>query len=332
MLKKLQGLKAEVPMLRMLSNMGVQDNEKQNELRASLGDVEGVLAKLEKNEETYDALKDLFFVLFKKSTREKFPELRDWLSKEKEARGNHPLGEVRVGGQIDLKPIPSEVAKKCDTARALNEGVKKKKTQRDLEKERKAMKKNKVKDEQKEKKKKKESVASEKAPALTLSQDEACDRLWKRLESAGVKPYREEKPDLEAERPVGHSTHNLFLKAKVTKKEFFYVMCTVKQSTHVDLKKLAKTLKVKSLRMARDRSCMCSSSGCITLLSLYNDTAAQCVPVIENSLMKEKTLRICAGCKDPLDHSQHNVVDIAPSEVTKLLSESGHADVRLMDF
>jgi len=115
-------------MLRMLSNMGVQDNEKQNELRASLGDVEGVLAKLEKNEETYDALKDLFFVLFKKSTREKFPELRDWLSKEKEARGNHPLGEVRVGGQIDLKPIPSEVAKKCDTARALNEGVKKKKT------------------------------------------------------------------------------------------------------------------------------------------------------------------------------------------------------------
>ena len=110
-------------------------------------------------------------------------------------------------------------------------------------------------------------------------------------------------------------------------------MVTVKQDTHVNLKELAKTLKVKSLRMAKDMSSMCLDHGCITVLQLYNDTAAQIVPVIENSLMKEKTLRICAGCKDPLDHSQHNVVDIPPSEILKLLNESGHGDtVKFMDF
>ena len=132
----LSGMEAEIPMLRMLSNMGVQDNEKQVSLRESLGsELEESLAKVEKNDATYDALKDIFFVLFKKSTRDKFPELRDWLSKEKDTRGNHPLGEVRIGDQIDRRPISTLVASACDRARLLNEGVKKKKSQRDVEKE-----------------------------------------------------------------------------------------------------------------------------------------------------------------------------------------------------
>ena len=33
-----------------------------------------------------------------------------------------------------------------------------------------------------------------------------------------------------------------------------------------------------------------------------------------------------AGCEDPLDHSQHNVVDIAPAQLDELLKESGHFD------
>ena len=325
----LSGMEAEIPMLRMLSNMGVQDNEKQVSLRESLGsELEESLAKVEKNDATYDALKDIFFVLFKKSTRDKFPELRDWLSKEKDTRGNHPLGEVRIGDQIDRRPISTLVASACDRSRLLNEGVKKKKSQRDLEKEKKAKKKS-VPEKPKEEKK----VESTKADPLSLGHNEARDRLWKRLKSAGITPYREKEPDLEAERPVGHSTHNLFLKAKETKKKYFYVLVTVKQDTHVNLKELQKTLKVKSLRMAKDKSAMCLDHGCITVLQLYNDTAAQIVPIIENSLMKEKTLRICAGCEDPLDHSQHNVVDIPPSEILKLLQESGHGDtVKFMDF
>ena len=47
-------MKGEIPMLRMLSNMGVQDNEKQVSLRESLGsELEESLAKVEKNDATY---------------------------------------------------------------------------------------------------------------------------------------------------------------------------------------------------------------------------------------------------------------------------------------
>ena len=35
---------------------------------------------------------------------------------------------------------------------------------------------------------------------------------------------------------------------------------------------------------------------------------------------------VLTGCEDPLDHSQHNVVDIAPAQLDVLLKESGHFD------
>ena len=45
-------------------------------------------------------------------------------------------------------------------------------------------------------------------------------------------------------------------------------------------------------------------SGCVTILALYNDTAAKVTPVIDKALMEMEALTICAGCDDPRDHSQ----------------------------
>jgi hypothetical protein len=61
-------------------------------------------------------------------------------------------------------------------------------------------------------------------------------------------PVGETGVDLQAERPVGHSTHNLFVKDKKSKKLF---MICHRQSAKCDLKTLSKELGVKELRMAR---------------------------------------------------------------------------------
>ena len=52
--------------------------------------------------------------------------------------------------------------------------------------------------------------------------------------------------------------------------------------------------------------------GCITCLSLFYDEADVPVQwVVDEQLLKTETWRVCAGCKDPLDHTQHNTTDIS---------------------
>ena len=46
---------------------------------------------------------------------------------------NHALGTTRIGDQIDLVPVSSQVARDSDLARNLNAGVKKKESQRQRE-------------------------------------------------------------------------------------------------------------------------------------------------------------------------------------------------------
>ena len=46
-------------------------------------------------------------------------------------------------------------------------------------------------------------------------------------------PYKEEDPDLSVEKPVGHDTHNLFVKDK-KKKKYFLIMA--RQSAKINLK------------------------------------------------------------------------------------------------
>jgi len=62
--------------------------------------------------------------------------------------------------------------------------------------------------------------------------------------------------------------------------------------------------------------------GCITALTM---TAAgdKATLAIDESLLSLPTLLLCAGCNDPLDHSQHNVVELSPTALLELLAEAG---------
>jgi len=351
-------LEAKVMSLEMLSNMGVQDSFLQTELCKEIAPVLLTRAAQFKEAEVYFAdnaflggdapntddgkafvgIHALLALLIPANRpignlESTCPSLRKWFMRCRSHYAEklpdvHCIGTSRIGSQIDRRPESLRAAAACERALALNVGQKKAKSQRDKEKAKKAK-------AAKAGKKTSPAPATEPAAAavapLTLDGSAGRERVWKRLEQAGIKPYKEIAPKLDAERPVGHSTHNLFLKAKKSKKKSFLVMVCARQAAKIDLKALAKELKVKSLRMAKDTSCMCLEEGCITPLQLYNDVAAQCQLIMDEELLKMSSLRICAGCKDPSDHSQHNVVDISPGELVKMVKESGH-DIKEMQF
>lgn len=172
-----------------------------------------------------------------------------------------------------------------------------------------------------------ESTATETPPdppavALELSHENAQKRIWDRLAQSNVIPFKENDPDLSVKRPLGHSTHNLFVKDKKTKQLY---MITMAQDTECDLKKLAKIIGCKELRFSSDRvKAFCNEKGCLTLLSLYNNVQGSVIPVIEKKLFSnnDNVLRICAGCDDPNDHSQHNAVDVSVTVIKEMLQES----------
>jgi len=240
-------------------------------------------------------------------------------------------GLERIGAQIDNRPDCVTGAAAAVDATRRNVGLKKGASQRDKEKAAKEM------DQKKKRHKSSESrpaaaQAAPAQPALNLSHEDAQTRLWKRLAEMGIIPYKEEDPNLEAVKPVGHTTHNLFVKDKKSKKMF---LITALQDTKIDLKKLTKELGMKQLRMMRMDDAKNSSyvrRGCITALSLYNDVSAQITPVWDSKLLDQAMLRICAGCEDPSDHSQHNVVDIPLAKLQQLMSESGHSEIIFSDF
>ena len=78
-----------------------------------------------------DLFGDVFQLLLKSETREKYPALNEYFTKKGK---NHALGTTRIGDQIDLIPVSSQVARDSDIARNLNAGVKKKESQRQREK------------------------------------------------------------------------------------------------------------------------------------------------------------------------------------------------------
>mmetsp|Transcript_11275 Transcript_11275/g.13666 ORF Transcript_11275/g.13666 Transcript_11275/m.13666 type:complete len:391 (+) Transcript_11275:159-1331(+) len=253
-------------------------------------------------------------------TRADYPRTGKWFSSclgkdlnRKLGANHHLAGEERVGGQIDCFPDSRIVREKADATKALNAEYKKKANQRQKEKAQ----------------KEKAPAANNSVPAeaktitiapLGLEQEEAQARLWKRLAEMDVIPYKEDNVNLETKRPDGHSTHNLLVKDKKSKQLF---LVATRQSINVNLKSLSKQLKVKELRLARSsKECLCIDKSCLSLLSLWNNSGAV-VPVIDSKLFDgENILRICSGCKDPLDHSQHNMVDVTPSMIKQILTES----------
>jgi len=144
-------------------------------------------------------------------------------------------------------------------------------------------------------------------------------------------PHKDKIIDLTAKRPVGHHTHNLFVKD--TKKELYLVSHL--QSVHADLKEIEKKkIKSKTLRLAPPgdvKSVFGLEKGCITSLSLLNDKSSKVKSIMDKKLLNLEKLTICSGCENPTDHSQHNVVDIAPTLLLKLLEGTGHKPL-FIDF
>ncbi|GBG30022.1 Prolyl-tRNA synthetase associated domain-containing protein 1 [Hondaea fermentalgiana] len=175
------------------------------------------------------------------------------------------------------------------------------------------------------------SSSSDQAKPLELSHDEARARLWARLKEAGVEPFREENPDLEAKRPVGHSTHNLFVKDKKAKKQY---MVSMRQSVEINLKALASLLGAREVRFSSStKESFCQEKGCMSLLSLYNNTQGDVIPAIDAKLFEENpVIRVCVGCDDPLKHDQHNVADVPAELIKKLLAESNHCEPIYLDL
>uniref|UniRef100_A0A7S3PPT1 YbaK/aminoacyl-tRNA synthetase-associated domain-containing protein n=1 Tax=Aplanochytrium stocchinoi TaxID=215587 RepID=A0A7S3PPT1_9STRA len=280
-----------------------------------------------------EAIFPIFSSVLLPQQRKEYPNIQKWfeacLMQDKDKKlglHHHMIGEKRIGSQIDCFPNSITVRQNADVAKEINLGYKKKQTQREMEKAAK---------EQGKEATTPSSETEEAAPItiaqLGLVQEAAQKRLWDKLASMDVTPYKEENVDLDAKRPVGHSTHNLLVKDKKSKQ--LYLIAT-RQSVNANLKDLAKKLNAKELRLARSsKECLCIDNGCITLLSLYNNSG-EVVPVIDSKLLTDggQKLRICSGCTNPQDHSQHNVVDVTAAVVKDILKESNTSGPIYIDF
>jgi len=253
--------------------------------------------------------------------------IRRWFSDCNEAFENlvpnfscHCIGQERIGGQVDVRPNHIRAAELAEIAIARNKDQKVVKSQREKEKAAK---------QKKTDTSSNNSAAAVAAPAgaaaikreKPASLEAARVTLYARLKEMGVTPYQDKNPDFSAEKPVGHSTHNLFVKDKKKKKHFLIMG---RQNADINLKNVAKAIGMKQLRMSRDApSMLCAAKGYITALSLMHDTENKCTLVRDTSLPKQKSLRISTGL-DPEDERRHIVVDITPAQLDVLLQESGH--------
>ncbi|CAD7947350.1 unnamed protein product [Amoebophrya sp. A25] len=150
--------------------------------------------------------------------------------------------------------------------------------------------------------------------------------LWDAIHAVGCKVVPEPIGKANNEgRPIGHTTHNVFVKCKKTKQHF---LVTTRQESKVDLKQIAAATGAKELRLASKDSCLellGSSKGCLTCLALWYNDAEKTLDkesvswVVEKELLDIGEWRICAGCEDPLDHKQHNIVDINQEDLAALL-------------
>ncbi|CAD7955076.1 unnamed protein product [Amoebophrya sp. A120] len=148
------------------------------------------------------------------------------------------------------------------------------------------------------------------------------NRLWDALYENGniVKLDPNGLPD-EDGKPIGHTTHNMFVKCKKTKEMY---LITVRQKSKIDLKSFAVALGAKELRLCKDREdYLGSTRGCITALALFYDEGWNVKWVVETELMAMPEWVLCAGCQDPLQHDQHNLTTVrtlVPGDKGKLKS------------
>ncbi len=259
----------------------------------------------------FSGLYTVFGLLYKPEHRAQYPSLDKWFSAclstpglgDKCRGGDHSLGLVRAGGQIDLYGDSLDVRANADRAAALNQGYKKKKTQRQLEKEAKA--KAKVAEEE-SKKAEAESVAKEsqfktKVPA-DASVDEKIAAVRAAIKQVGgdgdacevlkhaAATSMDTMPE-ELRTKDGIVCKNLFMKGKKPRKEgdsCLWVI-TVPEKAKVNYKEISKALGYKKeIRQAPADllgSTMNLMPGSVTPLGILNDSDVQI-----NILLDEKTV------------------------------------------
>ena len=155
------------------------------------------------------------------------------------------------------------------------------------------------------------------------------DAFHLQLKEAGIKFPVEMNPDTDAE--VASWAKSLFLAGKISKKDKRFFMLTTLSTTKPNLKQLAATLGVKELRMAQPKDMarlLHVERGCVTALTTLMDTAGEVTSVLDAGLLAStQPLRMCAGCNDALDHSQHNISLTPVATLLSLLETSGFCSV-----
>jgi nucleoside-diphosphate kinase len=140
--------------------------------------------------------------------------------------------------------------------------------------------------------------------------------------------------DKDVTKEVASWAKSLFLSGKIGKKEKKHFMLTTRSSVKPDLKALAKVVGVKELRLASPAdvsSILHIEKGCVTAMTSVMDKDCKVTCCLDEGLMEATNLRMCAGCNDALDHSQHNISLCPSAELRKLLEDSGHNPL-MLDF
>jgi hypothetical protein len=118
---------------------------------------------------------------------------------------------------------------------------------------------------------------------------------------------------------------SLFVKCKKTKKHF---MITSRPGVKVDLKKVAKQIGAKELRIAQDKAALGFTSdytGCLTAMSVLGDREGAVASVLDKQILDlGNDCRMCSGCDDFRDHTQHHISSVPPAMLLQMLEDSGH--------
>jgi len=248
----------------------------------------------------------------------------------------HRVGVSRIGGQIDLRPIPDLEAKAADTACFRNRGQKKEVSQREKEKARKA-----------------KATAAPPPPKalafslpidapvpLDLTNDERIAKMLTVLDSAGV-PYKTERhpPAKTVEDMMQHIGHfpggkckNLFLKSKKKSKtvenDTGLWLVIALHDTAVNLKALTRSLGYKkALRLAREdvlKSTLGVKQGECSPLALCNDKALKVQVVLDSKMLTHDQLWF-----HPLSFEASTA--ITPKALTEYIALTGRTP-RIVDF
>ena len=279
------------------------------------------------------ALRKLLSLLY---TIRPYPSVGNWFSAccsldgvVAELGDQRAVGTKRIGGQIDRRPEPKEAFAAATQSITLNKGQKKKVTQRQKEK---AAKKE-SKQQQGGSKKQSATESKEAAPAkvnnivteVPATHEAAHANLLEQLNKIStIKQETKQSSDIEEE--IASWAKSLFLKDK-KKKALFMFTTPANASPPVSLKALSKALGVKELRMAGPKdmkSALGYEKGCITAMSVLNDSACKVTSVLDSRL-KGRMLHMCTGCDDALDHSQHHISEQDYDSLVKFLNACGHS-------